>query len=173
MNKKNKLSLKDESTNFLLYTAPNGQVKVEVFLHDETVWLTINQMSELFGVDKSGISRHLKNIYETDELERKATVAKFATVQNEGVRSVSRELEYYNLDAIISVGYRVNSIRGTQFRIWATKLLKEYISKLQIYLRNVVLITIEIQKQHDSFILIFKTNSTLLLAVIQQQRLYI
>ncbi len=101
----------------------------EVRLQNETIWLTINQMAELFGVDKSGISRHLKNIFDTEELQRAATVAKFATVQIEGGRSVTREIEYHNLDAVISVGYRVNSIRGTQFRIWATERLKEYIVK--------------------------------------------
>jgi hypothetical protein len=86
-------------------------------------------MSALFQIDKSGISRHIKNVFETGELRQDATVAKFATVQNEGTRSIRRELEYYNLDAIISVGYRVNSIRGTQFRIWATERLREYIIK--------------------------------------------
>jgi hypothetical protein len=116
-------------TEILLYQTDDGRVRIETRMQDETVWLTLNQMAELFGVDKSGISRHLKNIYETGELERAATVAKFTTVQNEGARSVTRELEYFNLDAIISVGYRVNSIRGTHFRIWATKLLREYIIK--------------------------------------------
>lgn len=115
--------------DFLIYTTEDGQVRMETRLQNETIWLTLNQMAALFGVDKSGISRHLKNIYETGELRRKATVANFATVQKEGDRSVSRELEHYNLDAIISVGYRVNSIRGTQFRIWATERLKEYIVK--------------------------------------------
>jgi len=101
----------------LVYQGTDGSMKLEVRLENETIWLTINQMAQLFGVDKSGISRHLKNIFETRELQRAATVAKFATVQNEGGRSVSRDLEYYNLDAIISVGYRVNSNLGTQFRI--------------------------------------------------------
>jgi len=113
----------------LVYRTDDGQIRIETRMQNETIWLTINQMAKLFGVDKSGVSRHLKNIFETGELQRKATVAKFATVQNEGGRSVSRDLEYYNLDAIISVGYRVNSIRGTQFRIWATERLKEYIVK--------------------------------------------
>jgi len=89
----------------------------------------VNQLAELFSVDKSGISRHLKNIFETGELSRKETVAIFATVQNEGSKKVSREIEFFNLDAIISVGYRVNSLRGTQFRIWATQRLREYIIK--------------------------------------------
>ena len=128
-NNPHQLSLQDQTTEFLLYTVPDGEVKVEVLLNNETIWLTINRMAELFGVDKSGISRHLKNIYESAELDRLATVAKFATVQAEGGREVSRELEYYNLDAVISVGYRVNSNQATQFRIWATQLIKEYIIK--------------------------------------------
>lgn len=113
----------------IFYQSEDGTVRLETRLENETLWLTINQMAELFNVDKSGISRHLKNIYATGELSRQATVANFATVQVEGDRSVERDLEYYNLDAIISVGYRVNSIRGTQFRIWATRQLKEYIIK--------------------------------------------
>lgn len=113
----------------LVYRAPDGGMKLEVRLQNETIWMTLNQMVQLFGVDKSGISRHLKNIFESRELDRGATVANFATVQEEGGRSVSRDLEYFNLDAIISVGYRVNSLRGTQFRIWATERLKEYIIK--------------------------------------------
>jgi len=117
------------SSEIILYQTEDGRNRIEVRLEHETVWLTINQMAELFLVDKSGISRHLKNIYEAGEIQREATVAKHATVQNEGGRSVSRDLEYYNLDAIISVGYRVNSIRGTQFRIWATQRLREYIVK--------------------------------------------
>lgn len=117
------------TNNFLLYSNEQGDIKVDVLLKDETIWLTINQMSDLFGIDKSGISRHIKNIYETGELEEWATVAKIATVQKEGNRQVNRNLVYYNLDMIISVGYRVNSIRGTHFRIWATKQLKELIIK--------------------------------------------
>ena len=116
-------------TEFLLYTTEDGKIKVQTRMQDETVWLTLNQMAELFQLDKSGISRHLDNIYETGELEQTATVANFATVQKEGGREVKRSLEYYNLDAIISVGYRVNTIRGTQFRIWATQRLKEFIIK--------------------------------------------
>lgn len=117
------------SSAILLYQTEDGRSRVEVRLEQETVWLTQQQMAELFQVDKSGISRHLRNVYETGELPLAGTVAKFATVQDEGGRRVSRELEYYNLDAIISVGYRVNSLRGTQFRIWATQRLREYIVK--------------------------------------------
>lgn len=121
--------LEHTNNNFLLYTTENGDVKVDVLLKNETIWLTINQMAELFGIDKSGISRHIKNVFETGELQQEATVAKIATVQNEGGRQVTRNLEFYNLDMIISVGYRVNSIRGTHFRIWATKQLTELIRK--------------------------------------------
>jgi hypothetical protein len=116
-------------TEFLLYRTDDGKIRIETRMENETVWLTINHMAELFGVDKSGISRHLKNIFESGELQREATVAKFASVQNEGGRNVTRELEYFNLDVIVSVGYRVKSHRGTQFRIWATQRLREYIIK--------------------------------------------
>lgn len=118
-----------EQSDFLFYTTVEGDVNVQVFLQEETVWLTQKAMAELFGVVKSTISEHLSNIYESGELEREATVRKFRTVQKEGEREVSRELEYYNLDAIISVGYRVNSHQATQFRKWATKTLKEYLIK--------------------------------------------
>ena len=119
----------EQPGEIILYQTEDGRTRIQVRMEDETVWLTIAQMAELFQVDKSGISRHLKNVYDTGELLPEATVAKFATVRMEGERSVQRELEYYNLDAIISVGYRVNSIRGTQFRIWATQRLREYIIK--------------------------------------------
>jgi len=114
---------------FLLYRTPDGSLRIDCLFQDETLWLTQQQISDLFGVDKSGISRHLKNIYESGELLQTATVAKFATVQTEGHRQIEREIDYFNLDAIISVGYRVNSIRGTQFRIWGTQRLHEYIVK--------------------------------------------
>lgn len=116
-------------TELLIYQSQDGKTRIDVRLVGETLWLTQSQMAELFQVDKSGISRHLDNIYETGELAQEATVAKFATVQHEGNRQVSRDLEHYNLDAIISVGYRVNSLRGTQFRIWATQRLREYLVK--------------------------------------------
>ena len=115
--------------NFLLYTAPDGEVRLDVFLQDEDLWLTQNAIAELFDVTKSTISEHLKNIYDSNELARASTVRNFRTVQKEGSRSVKRDLEYYNLDAIIAVGYRVNSKKATHFRIWATKTLREYIIK--------------------------------------------
>jgi death-on-curing family protein len=110
-----------------IYTTPEGKANIEVQFEGETFWLSLNQMASLFEKDKSVISRHLSNIYKEGELDKSATVAKNATVQNEAERLVKRKIEYYNLDAIISVGYRVNSKRGTQFRQWATQRLKEYL----------------------------------------------
>jgi len=118
--------LLSNTNNFLLYTNDAGKVEVDVLLKNETIWLTINQMAELFGIDKSGISRHIKNIFETGELEKKSVVAKIATTATDGK---TYQVDFYNLDMIISVGYRVNTIRGTHFRIWATKQLKELIIK--------------------------------------------
>ena len=127
---KNKsLTTKDELTEFLLYTTPDGKVKIEIFFHNENIWLTQKRMAELFGVNIPAISKHLNNIYESGELEKVATISILETVQNEGGRKIKRKIEYYNLDAIISVGYRVNSLKATQFRIWATKTLKEYMIK--------------------------------------------
>ncbi|MFS9077899.1 RhuM family protein [Streptococcus infantis] len=119
----------NEISNFVLYTTPNGDVNLDILLQDENLWLTQKGISELFGVSKSTVSHHLSNIYSDGELDKLATVRKFRTVQKEGSRTVQRELEYYNLDAIISVGYRVNSTKATQFRIWATNTLKEFIIK--------------------------------------------
>ena len=127
--KNNNLTIKDELTEFLLYTTKDSDVKVEIFMHNETVWLPQKRMAELFGVDVSTINEHLKNIYKSHELEEDATIGKFPIVQTEGKREVKREVNVYNLDVILSVGYRVNSSKATQFRIWATKILKEYIIK--------------------------------------------
>ena len=114
---------------FLLYQTPDGDSHIEVKLQNDTVWLSLDQMAELFQRNKSTISRHIKNVLEDGELQEEATIANFATVQNEGTRKVERVIAFYNLDMIISVGYRVHSYRGVQFRIWATKVLKEYIVK--------------------------------------------
>lgn len=121
----------EKSSNFLFYTTQDGKQNIHVFLDEgrETVWMTKKEMSLVFGVDRSVISKHLKNIFSEEELEEEATCAIFAHVQNEGGRSVRRKIDYYNLDAIISVGYRVNSKNATQFRIWATGILKEYLVK--------------------------------------------
>lgn len=123
------ITLQDELTEFLLYSTPNSDVKVEIYMYKETVWLPQKRIAELFGVDVSTINEHLKNIYKSGELEEEATIGKFPIVQREGKREVKREINFYNLDAILSVGYRVNSLQATQFRIWATKILREYIIK--------------------------------------------
>jgi hypothetical protein len=125
----NKITPQNSFTEFLLYKSPNGEVKVEIFLKNENIWLTQARIAELFNVDRSVINKHLKNVYEEGELNRESTCAKFAQVQQEGGRQVGRNIEYYNLDAIISVGYRVNSTKATQFRIWATSVLKSYVIK--------------------------------------------
>lgn len=119
----------DTHGEMIIYQTEDGLTKIDVNMQDETVWLSLEQMSDLFQRDKSTISRHIKNIFDEGELVRPSTVAKFATVKNEGNRQVERAIEYYNLDVIISVGYRVKSQRGVQFRIWATGILKEYIKK--------------------------------------------
>ena len=116
-------------TEILLYKTANQEVKLEVLIQNETIWLSQKQLCELFGRDKSVISRHIRNIFKENELDELSTVAKNATVQKEGTREVLRDVDYYNLDMIISVGYRVNSTQATQFRIWATKILQEYIIK--------------------------------------------
>lgn len=116
-------------SDFILYTSSDGEVRIDVFFQNETIWLTQKMMSELFEVNIPAISKHLNNIYEEGELEKGPTISILETVQNEGGRQVKRNTEYYNLDAIIAVGYRVNSSRATQFRIWATKVLRQYIIK--------------------------------------------
>ena len=113
----------------VVFNSKDGKLSVNVQFDEDTAWLSIDQMATLFDRDKSTISRHIKNVYGDGELEQNRTVAKFATVQIEGGREVTREIEYYNLDVIISVGYRVKSLRGTQFRQWASSILKEYLKK--------------------------------------------
>jgi hypothetical protein len=120
------LSLQDQTTEFLLYTAPNGTVKVEVLLNNENIWLTQKRMAELFGIGVPAISKHLKNIFDSNELEQNSVVSILETTADDGK---NYQTQYYNLDAVISVGYRVNSAQATQFRIWATALLKQYIIK--------------------------------------------
>ena len=119
--------MKESKNEIILFE--NQNVKLEVNMKEETVWLSLEQMTKLFGRDKSVISRHINNIYKEEELERNSTVANFATVQKEGNREITRNIEYYNLDVIISLGYRVKSKEGTKFRIWANKVLKDYMLK--------------------------------------------
>ena len=113
----------------VLYRTPDGKVTVNVFFAKDNFWLTQKTIAELFGVKIPAISKHLKNIYETGELVPEATISKMETVQTEGARQISREVEFYNLDAVIAVGYRVNSIKATHFRIWATNTLREFMVK--------------------------------------------
>tara|TARA_R110001583_G_C5665063_1_gene410001 strand:+ start:5904 stop:6896 length:993 start_codon:yes stop_codon:yes gene_type:complete len=116
-----------EQEQIIIYQAEDGQTQIDVQLKEETIWLTQKQMSELFEKDSDTIGLHLKNIFKSKELYKNATTEKYSVVQQEGGRNVKRNISHYNLDAIISVGYRVNSRRGTQFRIWANKILKEYL----------------------------------------------
>lgn len=133
--------------SIVVYKSNDGVVQLEVQLANETVWLTLSQLAMLFDRDKSVISRHLRNIYAEGELTREATVAKNATVQDESGRMVVRQIEYYNLDVIISIGYRVKSLRGTQFRQWANKVLKEYL--LRGYSVNQHLMYVEQRIDHQ------------------------
>lgn len=132
MKEKDKIKPSDELSDFLLYTSPNGEVRLEVVLKDESIWLTQKAMAELFSVGVPAISKHLKNIFESGELQKELVISKLETTTQHGAMAGKIQthiVDYYNLDAIISVGYRVNSTKATQFRIWATKTLKEYIIK--------------------------------------------
>jgi hypothetical protein len=122
-------SLAPNNSEIILYQTEDSHTRIEVKFKGDTAWLSLNQMAELFDRDKSLLSKHIRNVFDEGELQESSTVAKFATVQTEGSREVSREIEFYNLDVIIAVGYRVKSHRGTQFRIWATERLREYIIK--------------------------------------------
>ncbi len=121
--------MKDERSEIVLYRTDDLQTQIEVRVEEESVWLTQAQLGELFQTNRTSILRHIKNIYQTKELDELATCAKIAQVRQEGRRIITRQIPYYNLDVIISVGYRVNSIRGTQFRIWANRVLKDYLLK--------------------------------------------
>jgi hypothetical protein len=121
--------IRNSTAEFLIFTATTGEDSIEVRYEDETIWLSQKMMAALFDVGLPNINEHLKNIFESGELTRDATIRKFRTVQSEGNRDVSRNLEYYNLDAVISVGYRINSKRATQFRQWATRVLREFAVK--------------------------------------------
>ncbi len=116
-----------EKSKITIYKTPDGKTSIEVTLEQETVWLNLNQLASLFERDKSVISRHIKNIFIEKELDKSSTVAKFATAQKEGNRNIIRNIDYFNLDVIISVGYRIKSKRGTEFRIWANRIIKDYL----------------------------------------------
>jgi len=126
------LSLQDQTTEFLLYSDPNGEIKVEVLLSNETIWLTQERMAELFGVQRPAITKHLKNIFVSGELQEQVVCSILEHTTEHGAiagKTQTSKVKYYNLDAVISVGYRVNSSQATQFRIWATQLIKDYIIK--------------------------------------------
>lgn len=125
----NKLSVRNATIDFLLFTAEDNDENIQVIHVFDTIWLSQKLLAKLFDVDVRTISEHLKNIYEQQELVKESTIRNFRIVQNEGIREVTREIEHFNLDAIIAVGYRVNSKRATQFRQWATKVLKEFAIK--------------------------------------------
>lgn len=120
---------KTSQIDTLIYQSKSGALELKADIQQDTIWATLMQIAELFGTDKSGISRHIKNIFKSGELPKKGTVANFATVQKEGNRDVGRDIEYYSLDMILSVGYRVSSKKATHFRQWATKTLREHIQK--------------------------------------------
>lgn len=128
-----------EDNKIVIYQTPDGQTELEVRLQEETMWLTQKQIAELFGTDRTVIVRHIQNIYKTEELEEAATCAKIAQVRQEGKRTITRELPFYNLDMILSVGYRVNSKNATAFRRWANRILKDYLVKGYVVNRNIQL----------------------------------
>lgn len=138
---------KSFTNEVVIFQTKSGAIELKKDSENETLWANLNQISELFGIDKSGISRHINKIFSTKELDRISTVAKFATVRNEGGRKISRNIEVYNLDVILSVGYRVNSIKATKFRQWATEILRSHIT--QGYSINPALVT----KNYEKFML--------------------
>ncbi|ADK85889.1 conserved hypothetical protein [Desulfarculus baarsii DSM 2075] len=129
MTDRDKKLIRNSTAEFLIFTGQAGEQSIEARYEDETIWLSQRFMAELFAVDVRTISEHLKNIYETGEIQREATLRKFRIVQTEGNREVARSVDFYTLDAIISVGYRVNSVRATQFRQWATQVPREFAIK--------------------------------------------
>ena len=129
MTDSDKKLIRNSTAEFLIFTGQSGEQSIEARYENETVWLSQKLMAELFAVDVRTVNEHLKNIYDSGELQREATIRKFRTVQTEGSRQVARNVDFYNLDAIISVGYRVNSVRATQFRQWATQVLREFAIK--------------------------------------------
>jgi len=123
---KSEIKKNEQNNQIIIYSTPDGEMKLEVKLENETVWLSQIQMAELFNCGMANISLHLQNVYNEAELSENQTLKEYLIVQKEGNKEVKRLVKHYNLDAIISVGYRINSLRGTQFRIWATQKLKEY-----------------------------------------------
>lgn len=137
---------KNITKNVIIYQSNSGSIELKSDSRRETMWANLNQIADLFGVQKPAISKHIKNIFETGELQEKATVSKMETVQIEGSRKIARNIEMYNLDVIIAVGYRINSVTGTKFRIWATKTLKDHITKGFTVNRK------QLKKNHQEFL---------------------
>ncbi|HLX54444.1 MAG TPA: RhuM family protein [Aquella sp.] len=148
-----------KNEQLVLFNSQDGNVTIDVTVENDTVWLSINQLTQLFDRDKSVISRHLKNIFAEQELNEESTVAFFATVQIEGGRRVDRQIEYYNLDAILSVGYRVNSKQATNFRRWANSILKDYLLKGYALNKNIIDTK---TKEYQNFLWKTHENSVLL-----------
>jgi len=158
-NIKNEIALysSDNKGEIVLYQ-PDNALKLDVLLENETVWLSLNQMTKLFNRDKSVISRHIKNIFEEEELFMGSTVANFATVQIEGDRMIERDIEYFNLDIIISVGYRVKSKQGTLFRQWANRVLKDYLLKGYAITQRIEKLEHKVVEHDQKFDLLIKTS---------------
>lgn len=146
------------NNEIVIYQPDNTLAQFEVMVKDETVWLTQAQIVVLFSTSKSNVSEHIKQIYQSKELKQETTVRKFRTVQNEGKRSVTRNIDHYNLDMIISIGYRVNSIRGTQFRIWANSVLKDYLLKGYAIHHRIDKIEKKLLEHDQAFDLLIKTT---------------
>ena len=142
----------------IVYQTPDSKTNLEVRFEDETIWLTQAQIVKLFSSSKANVSEHIKNIYQSQELEAKATVRNFRTVQIEGSRKVFRHIDHYNLDMIISIGYRVNTTRGTQFRIWANSVLKEYLLKGYAISHRIDRIERKLLEHDQKFDLLIRTN---------------
>jgi len=138
--------MKKVSDKPVIYQTKTGEIKLRGDFDKDTIWATQKQIAEIFGIDVRTVNEHLKNIYKTQELQENATIRKFRIVQKEGDRAVSREVNFYNLDVIISVGYRVNSQKATQFRIWATKVLKQHITQGYTINKKVL------RKNYDAFL---------------------
>jgi hypothetical protein len=159
MDKKTEITLyQPHNTGEIILYQPDNALKLEVRLEEETVWLSLNQMTALFNRDKSVISRHIKNIFEEEELYMGATVANFATAQIEGDRMIERDIEYFNLDVIISVGYRVKSKQGTQFRQWANRVLKNYLLKGYAVTQRIERLEHKVIEHDQKFDLLIKTS---------------
>jgi len=148
----------ETGAEIIIYQPDDQSVKFEVRIEDDTVWLTQGQIVSLFSTSKANVSEHIKSIFQSNELSFQATVRKFRTVQIEGSRKVMRDLDHYNLDMIISIGYRVNSVRGTQFRIWANKVLKDYLLKGFAINQRVERIERKLLEHDQKFDLLIQTN---------------